>query len=247
MVIGLAACAGPTPATAAAAPAPTPCTRPRHAATTARRQQGIRQQVEVTFYAAADNDPPGSAEIAYPNSRHTSAGGTGTYADPLSLATDPREIRPGVLVYYPPVEKYFVMEDDCAECIDDWSATGTRTSTSGCPTRADPAVQNCEAALTPDDPDTIIVNPPADLPVDPKPLLRGREVLAGHVRLARSRPGYAGVFRSNDEEERPWVATRSWSTRSRGGGGRGPRRAEARGPGGGRRGDGDEPQVPSTA
>ena len=35
---------------------------------------------------------------------------------------------------------------------------------------ADPAVQNCEAALTPDDPDTIIVNPPANLPVDPKPL-----------------------------------------------------------------------------
>ena len=34
----------------------------------------------------------------------------------------------------------------------------------------DPAVQDCEAALTPDDPDTIIVNPPTDLPVDPRPL-----------------------------------------------------------------------------
>ena len=168
-VVGLAACAGPTPATAEAAPAQAP---PVAAPTTAA-PQGIRQQVEVTFYAAADNDPPGSAEIAYPNSRHTAAGGTGTYADPLSLATDPREIRPGVLVYYPPVKKYFVMEDDCAECIDDWSTDRTPHVDLWTSNSADPAVQNCEAALTPDGRDTIIVNPPADLPVDPKPLYAG--------------------------------------------------------------------------
>ena len=167
LVIGLAACAGPTPAEAAPLPAPAPAPA---AAPTTPTPQTIRQQVEVTFYAAADNDPPGSAEIAYPNSRHTSAGGTGTYADPLSLATDPREIRPGVIVYYPTVQKYFVMEDDCAECIDDWSADRKPHVDLWMSTTADPAVQNCEAALTPDDPDTIIVNPPANLPVDLKPL-----------------------------------------------------------------------------
>jgi hypothetical protein len=133
-------------------------------------QVGLRQRVEVTFYAAADNDPPGSVDIAYPNSRHVSAGGTGTYADPLSLATDPREIRPGVLVYYPAVQKYFVMEDDCAECIDDWAETRTPHVDLWVSNTSDPAVLGCEAALTPDDPDTIIVNPPADLPVDGKPL-----------------------------------------------------------------------------
>ena len=146
----------------------------------------------MTFYAAADNDPPGSAEIAYPNSRHVSAGGTGTYADPLSLATDPREIRPGVLVYYPPVQKYFVMEDDCAECIDDWSASRTPHVDLWMSNTADPAVQNCEAALTPDDPDTIIVNPPAEPARRPEAALRRREVLAQHGWLtphARGRPG----------------------------------------------------------
>ena len=170
LVIGLAACAGPTPAEAAPLPVPAPAPA---AAPTTPTPQTIRQQVEVTFYAAADNDPPGSAEIAYPNSRHTSAGGTGTYADPLSLATDPREIRPGVIVYYPTVQKYFVMEDDCAECIDDWSANRKPHVDLWMSTTADPAVQNCEAALTPDGLDTIIVNPPANLPVDAKPLYAG--------------------------------------------------------------------------
>ena len=170
LMIGLAACAGPTPAEAAPLPAPAPAPA---AAPTTPTPQTIRQQVEVTFYAAADNDPAGSAEIAYPNSRHTSAGGTGTYADPLSLATDPREIRPGVIVYYPTIQKYFVMEDDCAECIDDWSTNRTPHVDLWTSNSADPVVQNCEAALTPDGRDTIIVNPPADLPVDPKPLYAG--------------------------------------------------------------------------
>jgi hypothetical protein len=167
LAVGLAACAGPSPAPAApiASPSPAPTAAPSPAP-----QQGIRQTVEVTFYAAADNDPPGSADIAYPNSRHPTAGGSGTATDPLSLATDPREIRPGVLVYYPPIKKYFVMEDDCAPCIDEWNAERTPHVDLWMANTTDPAVQKCEAALTPDDPDTIIVNPPTNLPVDPKPL-----------------------------------------------------------------------------
>jgi hypothetical protein len=170
VVVGLAACAGPTPATSAGAPVPSAVPQQSAAVQPAAEQQGLRQRVEVTFYAAADNDPPGSTEIAYPNSRHVAAGGTGTYADPLSLATDPREIRPGVLVYYPPVQKYFVMEDDCAECIDDWDQSRTPHVDLWASNTSDPAVLTCEAALTPDGPDTIIVNPQADLPVDLKPL-----------------------------------------------------------------------------
>lgn len=162
----LAACAGtagPSDATSEDAPVLTASAAPTPA-------QGVPQKVEVTFYAAADNDPPGSAEIAHPNSRHPVAGGTGTAADPLSLATDPRELRPGVLVYYPPVRKYFVMEDDCAPCIDEWSASRKPHVDLWMANTTDPAVRDCESALTPDDPDTIIVNPPTDLPVDPRPL-----------------------------------------------------------------------------
>ena len=167
LAVGLAACAGPAPmpATPVVAPSPAPTAAPSPAP-----QQGIRQTVEVTFYAAADNDPPGSADIAYPNSRHPTAGGIGTATDPLSLATDPREIRPGVLVYYPPIKKYFVMEDDCAPCIDEWNKTRHPHVDLWMANTTDPAVRDCEAALTPDDPDTIIVNPPTNLPVDPKPL-----------------------------------------------------------------------------
>jgi hypothetical protein len=163
----LVACAGPTPAAAAPAETSSPAAA---AAPSAAPQQGIQQLVEVTFYAAADNDPPGSVEIAYPNSRHPTAGGTGTAADPLSFATDPREIRPGVLIYYPPIKKYFVMEDDCAECIDQWNADRTPHVDLWVANSGDPAVLACEEALTPDDQDTIIVNPPTNLPVDPKPL-----------------------------------------------------------------------------
>ena len=78
----LVACAGPNPAAAAPAETSSPAAA---AAPSAAPQQGIQQLVEVTFYAAADNDPPGSVEIAYPNSRHPTAGGTGTAADPLCV------------------------------------------------------------------------------------------------------------------------------------------------------------------
>jgi 3D (Asp-Asp-Asp) domain-containing protein len=131
---------------------------------------GLPQSVEVTYYAAADNDPPGSAEIAYPNSRHADAGGTGTFADPLTLATDPREIRPGTLVYYPRLGKYFVMEDDCAPCIRQWTEHRTPHVDLWMSSTTRDAVEDCEAALSPDDPDTILVNPPPGLPIDRRAL-----------------------------------------------------------------------------
>ena len=131
---------------------------------------GLNQRVQVTFYAAADNDPAGSTDIAYANSRHAAAGGTGTFADPLSLASDPRELRPGTVVYYPPIQKYFVMEDDCAPCIHEWAAHRTPHVDLWMSATTDRRVQACEAALSPDNPDTIVVNPPPGLPVDRRTL-----------------------------------------------------------------------------
>jgi 3D (Asp-Asp-Asp) domain-containing protein len=168
----LAACAA-TPVAPPDPPSATPTsasTPPPPATATSVVPQVTRQQVEVTFYAAADNDPPGSSDIAHPNTRHSVAGGSGTYQDPLTLATDPREIRPGALVYYPPLQKYFVMEDDCAPCIDEWTATRNAHVDLWMSASVNPAVQTCEAALTPDNHDTIEINPPPGLPIDPRPL-----------------------------------------------------------------------------
>jgi len=155
------ACGGPSPpATDVGPSAPAPAAAvPAHGVVT----------VQVTFYGALDNDPPGSTEIAYPNGRHPAAGGTGTYADPLATASDPRELPPGTLLYAPQLQAYLVMEDDCADCIAEWEHSRTAhidiwTGMSG------PGLQACEQALTPDAPVPIEVNPPSGRPTDPRPL-----------------------------------------------------------------------------
>jgi hypothetical protein len=88
---------------------------------------GRMQAVYMTFYGWPDNSPPGGA-IAYPKSGgfstvHNVAGGTGTYADPITYATDMAELPVGTLVYAPVIKKYIVMEDDCAQCDTDWAGS----------------------------------------------------------------------------------------------------------------------------
>jgi hypothetical protein len=53
---------------------------------------------------------------------HQAAGGTGTYADPITFATDENEEMPGTIVYVPAFLKYFIMEDDCTACDGDWQS-----------------------------------------------------------------------------------------------------------------------------
>jgi 3D (Asp-Asp-Asp) domain-containing protein len=168
----------PPPPTAAPAAAPrttlppppsaTPTTSPKQA------PMGRMWSVFVTFYGAADNDPPGSTEIAHPNDRHQEAGGTGTFADPLSLAADPRAIPVGTRVYYPPLRKYFVMEDDCAQCITDWRSSRRPHIDLWTGDFQGSALLACENALTPDGLVAVEVNPPPGRPVDPRPLFNGR-------------------------------------------------------------------------
>jgi len=81
----------------------------------------------MTFYGWPDNSPPGGA-IAYPKNggfptAHNTAGGTGTYADPITFATDKAEFPVGTVLFAPVIEKYLVMEDDCAECDTDWTSS----------------------------------------------------------------------------------------------------------------------------
>jgi 3D (Asp-Asp-Asp) domain-containing protein len=87
---------------------------------------GTTQVMEATFYGWDDNSPPGNA-IAYPKSAgyptvHDAAGGTGTYADPITFATDPTELPPGTILYAPFIQKYLVMEDSCGQCETDWAS-----------------------------------------------------------------------------------------------------------------------------
>ncbi len=76
----------------------------------------------VTLYGWDDNSPPGCA-IAFPD-LHSCAGGVGTFGNPITFATDSAELAPGTIVYYPPLDRYFIMEDDCAACDADWTGHG---------------------------------------------------------------------------------------------------------------------------
>lgn len=78
----------------------------------------------VTMYGWVDNDPPGNS-IAHPRAQnpttsHSVASGSGTFDDPLTMASDPIEWVPGTRMYIPYLKKYVIMEDDCEQCIKDW-------------------------------------------------------------------------------------------------------------------------------
>lgn len=82
----------------------------------------------LTGYSWYDNTPPGSAAIRYARSdghptTHDTAGGTGTYADPVTLAAgwstatgEPVPDWPvGERIYLPGLRKYAIVEDVCGD------------------------------------------------------------------------------------------------------------------------------------
>ena len=135
----------------------------------ATAEASTTSSVQVTYYGAYDNDPPGSTAIAHPV-LHSGAGGTGTYADPLTFASPAGAgAYPwGTIIYVPIVQKYFLREDECATS---WTAPNGCGAVShvdlyvGNPS-TDRAVVACENALTTDDNQTIIVDPAPDLTYD---------------------------------------------------------------------------------
>ncbi|MBV9384452.1 MAG: ricin-type beta-trefoil lectin domain protein [Streptosporangiaceae bacterium] len=135
----------------------------------------------VTLYGWPDNSPPGNA-IAYPADQgypaiHNVASGVGTYSDPITYATDKNELPVGTIVYYPYLHRYFIMEDDCVECDQDWTGNGPDggpglyhidlwiNGQNGNSTD----VINCEDALTQNSA-PVIIDPPSNEPVDTTPL-----------------------------------------------------------------------------
>ena len=123
-------------------------------------------QQQITFYGWPDNDPAGD-DIAYVCPGRTgSATGTGTYADPLTLAFWVGDFNECELVYSPYLKKYLIAEDDCATCdggnwVDIW--TGTLTD-------SEAPLVTCEDDLTRNSGyvHTLVRDPPSNLPVDGK-------------------------------------------------------------------------------
>lgn len=133
----------------------------------------------ATYYGWYTNTPPGCA-TAYSGCAH----GTGTYADPITFASDKKELPVGTLLYYPTVEKYFVMGDECTECTADWGGKGPDGGPHlyhvdlwmGGKGGNEFDLINCEDALTQGTPGgaplltPFIRDPPPTLPVSTEPL-----------------------------------------------------------------------------
>lgn len=148
-----------------------------------------------TGYTWFDNSPPGNA-ICCP-SVHQTAGGTGTYADPITLAAG--LVSSGVLdyprgtrFYMPDVRRYFIVEDSCGN-VGSGGCHFLNNAPAGATTWVDrwvggtasdsqQAVQNCADYLTDENGSTplhtIVENPPAGLAVVPGPLFQNGKCTA---------------------------------------------------------------------
>jgi hypothetical protein len=123
---------------------------------------------ELTFYAAGDNCPPGG-DISHPI-LHKQAGGVGTFADPVTCASAKAWLSPGAKVYIPAYKQYFIMEDDCEECDNDW-AHGKKYHIDGWigPLTIQRGSTDCEVALTITSTE-FILNPDSNHTVSTTPL-----------------------------------------------------------------------------
>ncbi|MDT7631860.1 MAG: hypothetical protein QOI50_3790, partial [Pseudonocardiales bacterium] len=87
VLVSLAACGAPAPpARAPAAPAPAPAVTPSAPPPPAAPAPAAKQlNIWLTGYSWQDNTPPGSSVVGEPV-LHQQAGGTGTFADPITVA-----------------------------------------------------------------------------------------------------------------------------------------------------------------
>ena len=87
-----------------------------------RTTKGQRFSVYLTGYSFWDNTPPGSAAIARPVIRQ-SAGGSGTYSDPITIAVGHSfatgrqvlDFPAGTRFYFPALRRYAIVEDVCGD------------------------------------------------------------------------------------------------------------------------------------
>jgi hypothetical protein len=116
----------PAPAAATKAPAlpaaPKPAPAPVVPASSSER---VVHTTYTTAYTWYDNTPAGSTTISHPV-LHKTAGGTGTYNDPITIAVghslatgkDVLDFPAGTRIYLPDVRRYFIVEDSCGDGDD---------------------------------------------------------------------------------------------------------------------------------
>ncbi|KAH7317935.1 hypothetical protein BKA65DRAFT_410328 [Rhexocercosporidium sp. MPI-PUGE-AT-0058] len=129
--------------------------------------------VELTFFGFPDNDPP-SANTAYNcGGRNYVAGGSGTYDDPLTMASAQGEFSQCEIAYVPYLKKYVRYEDYCQQCTDDFNNGGRRHidiwTGSSTVTGGNEQV-DCENKLTPNGDVVIVRSPAGNYEVDSAPL-----------------------------------------------------------------------------
>ena len=193
------------------------------------------QNVYITWYGYNDNScgsesQHGCNDIANPGlgpKMHQGAtAGAGTYDDPSTAASsdtsDPGHVfetaggatlTPGTLIYNPEVQQYFIFEDSCLECGDEYSCklsdddTDDPTPPAGCqvganlhidfwmgPNNAEQpsSLDTCEDNGTLGNPyagvGVILVNPPPNLPVRPGPLYAGGTSASGGCFTSQQAP-----------------------------------------------------------
>lgn len=134
-----------------------------------------KSNVKVTFFGYPDNDPP-SGQIAYNCGRGFTAGGSGTYDDPVTFASATNGIFTKCeIIYIPYLKKYGRFEDYCGQCGKDWTNqqlvhidiwTGSPDVSGGS------AQINCENTLTRES-KSIVKSPGQGLEVDSSSLFEG--------------------------------------------------------------------------
>jgi len=139
-----------------------------------------------------------SATIAYPV-LHKQAGGTGTYADPITFASTTKAFAPGAIVYVNYLQKYFIMEDDCGPtCANAYprqtivvlwiNGRGVNPN----------AATNCEYSLDQTSA-AVVINPPGNYIVSSAPLLSS----SGQCFRPSAANGFAGGSNGTDSPPTP--------------------------------------------
>lgn len=123
----------------------------------------------ITYYGWPDNSPPGRAiaypKVQYPSTLHNEAGGIGTFNDPLTYAASESTIPIGTIYYVPYLKKYIVLEDICANCMEDHHIDIWLESNDAFEEEVLKCQRNFTRSKT-----LVVTNPSINLPVDTRPL-----------------------------------------------------------------------------
>ena len=149
-------------------PSPSPSPGPSPSPSPSPSGQDINIRT-ITFYGYPDNCPPGSQ----PHSL-----GTGTYDKPITFAAGPSSVERGTKLYIPRYKKYFIMDDSCAECEEDWQRSGIYHFDLWLgPDHMDQSytrLVGCENEMSHDGDTSATLNPSRDLPVDTTPFYNAK-------------------------------------------------------------------------